>query len=63
MMSKHSKFGVGTFNTFWATSYILKFLHNNNNKDDNDDNQVIKQAKNLTSNNEKNGGGIQLIQN
>ena len=30
MMSKYSKFGVDTFNTFWAT---LKFLHNDNNDD------------------------------
>ena len=26
MMSKHSKFGVDTFNTFWVTGYIKDFV-------------------------------------
>ena len=35
MMSKYSKFGVDTFNTFWVMG-TLKFLHNNGDNNDND---------------------------
>ena len=34
MLSKYSKFGFDTFNTFWVMGYMKLFLYDNDDKDD-----------------------------
>ena len=49
MMSKYSKFGVNTFNTFWVMGYV-KFLQNNNDDDLAIAIAQLRQAKKANSN-------------